>query len=300
MDHPLPWLRYVDADDLDDDAIDFDGLNVESPVGEHLGGIDGFIVDADTARPYYVVVDAGGWFKSKHFLLPVGRARLDADREVLVTDVPKERVEKFPGFDKDNFEKLDASGLKRFNDETCSACSIEGVSVVYSASEPYSAAWDRSDYRYPDWWRANPELPERMGESAVTSGASYRTPLTGDSIQRGSADYKGEQIVASGSADAGSFLPPSSPGAVVGASSVAASSVGTSSTPPAPRAGTVAGTPEAKVGEADPSPYLEGRAQPGDVLGLETGGEQTHIGDTADDENERRRDAEKDSSDLKD
>jgi hypothetical protein len=40
------------------------------------------------------------------------------------------------------------------------------------------------------------------------------------------------------------------------------------------------------------SPHLEGRAQPGDVLGIETGGERTSVGDTAEDENERRRKAE--------
>jgi hypothetical protein len=44
--------------------------------------------------------------------------------------------------------------------------------------------------------------------------------------------------------------------------------------------------------EGDPSPHAGGRAQPGDVLGVETGGERTYIGDTAEDENERRRDAE--------
>lgn len=41
------------------------------------------------------------------------------------------------------------------------------------------------------------------------------------------------------------------------------------------------------------SPYAGDRAQPGDVIGVETGGEQTHIGDTAKDEDDRRRDAEK-------
>jgi hypothetical protein len=43
----------------------------------------------------------------------------------------------------------------------------------------------------------------------------------------------------------------------------------------------------------DTSPHDGGRAQPGDVIGVETGGEQTHIGDTSDDENRHRRDAEK-------
>ena len=41
----------------------------------------------------------------------------------------------------------------------------------------------------------------------------------------------------------------------------------------------------------DVSPHYAGRAQPGDVLGIETGGETTEIGDTAEDENKRRRDA---------
>jgi hypothetical protein len=41
----------------------------------------------------------------------------------------------------------------------------------------------------------------------------------------------------------------------------------------------------------DVSPHYGGRAQPGDVLGIETGGETTEIGDTAEDEDKRRRDS---------
>ncbi len=43
----------------------------------------------------------------------------------------------------------------------------------------------------------------------------------------------------------------------------------------------------------DVSPHLGKRAQPGDILGIETGGETTGLGDTAEDENERRRDTSK-------
>jgi hypothetical protein len=46
----------------------------------------------------------------------------------------------------------------------------------------------------------------------------------------------------------------------------------------------------------DVSPHHGRRAQPGDVLGLETGGETTTIGDTAEDENKRRRDSAKTDS----
>ena len=49
---------------------------------------------------------------------------------------------------------------------------------------------------------------------------------------------------------------------------------------------------DVEPGADDVSPHFGGRAQPGDVLGLETGGETTEIGDTAEDENKRRRDLE--------
>lgn len=48
-----------------------------------------------------------------------------------------------------------------------------------------------------------------------------------------------------------------------------------------------------RPGSGDVSPPQTKRAQPGDILGIETGGETTAIGDTAEDEDERHRDAEK-------
>lgn len=46
---------------------------------------------------------------------------------------------------------------------------------------------------------------------------------------------------------------------------------------------------DANARPRDESPHYDGRAQPGDVLGIETSGERTEIGDTANDEDERRR-----------
>ena len=39
------------------------------------------------------------------------------------------------------------------------------------------------------------------------------------------------------------------------------------------------------------------RAQPGDVLGIERGGETTNLGDTEEDEDSRRKDAEREAAD---
>lgn len=252
MDRPMPWLKFVDASDVDDEAVDFDGMHVESPTGEHLGDVEGFIVDSDSRRPYYVVVDAGGWFKSKHFLLPVGHLSLEAsaDDEALVTSITRDRINRFPGFDRNEFEQMSDAELKRFNDETCSMCTIEGVVVTYGAGEPLKAAWDRPDFTYPDWWHAEPTLPERMGESALTKGVEYHSEQT-----RGGTDRADREDVVARDND--------------------------------------------RSTAGDVSPHFGGRAQPGDVIGIETGGERTSVGDTSEDENKGRKDAEEAASERR-
>src|SRR6476661_3619057 len=80
VDHPKPWLRYVEADKVDDKTLNVDDMPVRNSAKENLGNVDGFIVDAESGRPYYVVVDAGGWFKSKQFLVPIGQVQVDDDR----------------------------------------------------------------------------------------------------------------------------------------------------------------------------------------------------------------------------
>jgi hypothetical protein len=233
VEHPYPWLRYLDADALDDRDVDFDGMRVESPSGEHLGDIEGFIVDSESARPYYVVVDTGGWFKSKHFLLPVGHARIDQGNEVLRADLSRDHVERFPGFKLDEFDELTAGDLKRLNDQTLSACSVSGVIYTVQPTEPYSAAWERPDFEYPAWWRAR-----RSGQATREQSDSTRAqsgPIS--SVDRSNRD--------------------------------------------------------AVVAHSDNSPHFAGRAQPGDVVGIETAGETTRLGDTSEDEDRRREAAEK-------
>jgi hypothetical protein len=124
MNHPKPWLRYVDANQVDDKTLDIDGMKVTNDVGDKLGEVDGLIVDANTGRTYYIAVDAGGWFKSRQFLLPIGETRLDADRDALVVALPKDQVGRFPGFDKDEFDTLTEVDIKRINDETYSVFDV--------------------------------------------------------------------------------------------------------------------------------------------------------------------------------
>jgi hypothetical protein len=239
VDRPLPWLRYVDADDLDGGDLALNGIKVRDAAGETLGSVDGVIVDVQTGRPYYLVVDSGGWFKSKDFLLPIGHTRLDPARDALIADVSKERIDRFPGFDKDKFEELSEDELRTMNDSICVASSVSGA-VNYSPTAPFSAAWERPDYDQPGWWK-------------------YDT-----------SRYLSTQSRSDRASTAGAF-----------------------------RGGEYATDPSVRSREAvtaqggDVSPHPGGRAQPGDVLGVETGGEQTHIGETSEDEDKRRIDAER-------
>jgi hypothetical protein len=206
VNQPKPWMRYVDASKVSDATLELDSLKVRNPSGENLGSVDGLIVDSGSGRPLYVVVDAGGWFSSRLFLLPIGELHLDPSREALIASLSRQQISAFPGFDTDEFEKLSEEEIGRINDAIC---------LVYepgvAPGEPYIAAWTRPAYRTPDWW--NSEL------DVTPASMSGNKPAGNDGLD------------------------------------------------------------------------ATDRAQPGDILGIETAGETTHVGDTKEDELERRRDA---------
>jgi hypothetical protein len=145
--------------------------------------------------------------------------------------------------------------LRRFNDETCNACSA--TVVTYEPTEPFSSQWDRPQYAMPSWWSAEPSLPERMGDAAFSAGVEYppskvAPPSTSSmATERSGAERMTAKAAHPGDRD-------------------------------------LSGTAR----ETEDSPFFDGRAQPGDVIGLDTGGETTDVGDTSEDENKRRRAAE--------
>jgi sporulation protein YlmC with PRC-barrel domain len=239
MDHPRPNLRYVEAKALDDTAMKLRGLKVASNRSEDLGKVEGFIIDINTGRPYHVVVGTGGLFKHKHFLLPIGHVSLAPDSSRLTADITKDRVERIPGFDKDEFKKLSEEDLRKLEAPTVAACCPdEEVNVGV-------AAWETTHYAYPTWWEASYYRPDRADQSVMNIAGVPN--LSSNTIPPASIpttnDRARERVIASERLD-------------------------------------------------DTSPHFDGRAQPGDVLGVETGGERTYVGDTSEDENKRRRDAE--------
>ena len=271
VDHPLPWLRYVDADRITAAGLALDGMKVRNDRMETLGKVNGFIVDDGSLRPYYVVVDSGGWFKSKDFLVPIGYARVDDDRDALVVNLPKSRIERFPGFDRDEFERLTEDDIRVMNNAICEACT--DTPVVYTPADPLASAWGRPEFTQPDWWdTASPPLGAAADLTPVETNFVPTEDFPATKVARATGELQAEEL-----------LDEERKGG---------------------RKGVVHETERQRelvtARESDMSPHLDGRAQPGDVLGLETGGEQTHVGETAEDEDKRRMDAQREAAKRRD
>ena len=235
-------LRYLAAGEVDNSDIDFRKLDVRGPDDSKLGEVDGFIVDANSGRVYYTVVDSGGWFTSRRLLLPVGHATVARDARALRVDVSKDALVRYPEFEADRFEAFSDEDLRGFEQRMAAACCpdepTEDVAVP---------SWHfdrRRHYREPDWWRADSANRERFRPVATVASAGVRETYDRELVTARAWEERPNQQ------------------------------------------------------REDVSPHLDGRAQPGDVLGIETGGERTSVGDTSDDENKRRRSAERVARDL--
>ncbi|GJM29539.1 MAG: hypothetical protein DHS20C17_21740 [Cyclobacteriaceae bacterium] len=81
------------------------GTNVKNPQGDSLGDIKEIMIDTISARVSYVVLSFGGFMGlgDKYFAIPWEAFTIDEDDDEFVLDVPKEKLENAPGFDKDNW-----------------------------------------------------------------------------------------------------------------------------------------------------------------------------------------------------
>jgi len=184
MDHPRPWLRYVAADDLDTSADEFglDGMEVRGNDGEHLGKVDGFIVDSGSGRPYYVVVNAGGWFKSKNVLIPIGHIGFEPSENRLMADLTRERVRHFPGFDRDQFEKLSEDDLNQMDEQIVVACCPTETVDRAASSRTRFDQW--AHYRSPSWWDADFYRPDRADRSMREMSGAERQVTAQDTLKK--------------------------------------------------------------------------------------------------------------------
>lgn len=90
--------RYLTASSLEGDKV-------VNPGGEHLGEIKEIMLDLESGRIDYYVIEFGGFLGLgvKYFAIPFRLLKLDAPGKRFVFELAKEILEKAPGFDMDHW-----------------------------------------------------------------------------------------------------------------------------------------------------------------------------------------------------
>ena len=76
--------------------------------------------------------------------------------QAFVADLTRDRVKEFPGFDRGEFKKLTEDELKMMDDQMFGVCCIDATIDISSPSR-----YEHAHYRYPGWWDASFERPDR-------------------------------------------------------------------------------------------------------------------------------------------
>ena len=84
------------------------GDPVYNSAGEKLGSLEDIVIDVNSGRIAYAVLSFGGilGIGDKLFAIPWNALQIDADNRRLLFDVPKEKLELAPGFDKNNWPDM--------------------------------------------------------------------------------------------------------------------------------------------------------------------------------------------------
>lgn len=109
-----PQLRHVASGQLDQSRLSREPLEVRNDADDDLGHFDGLLVDAPSGRPVYIIVDAGGLFVGRRFLLPVAHVRFDNRERMLRANLMKDVAERYPAFDPDEFISMNDEQVQRY------------------------------------------------------------------------------------------------------------------------------------------------------------------------------------------
>jgi hypothetical protein len=153
-------------------------------VGEDLGTIDGFIVDS-SGRPYYVVVDSGGFFVGRRYVVPIGRTDFRSSDRVFTIDLDKDTFKRFPEFHRDAFLSMSDEEARRYEWRVLEAIDPE------AARASTSRDWDYERYPYyrqPDWYDRDVFTSPGAGGRHVTRTPTREVPAR--------ESYEPEQVIA--------------------------------------------------------------------------------------------------------
>ena len=90
---------------LPESTEDIRGASLYGTNDDKLGKIKDVIFDHTTGEVRYVVVDTGGWLKTKEFLVPLNQLRASAEhKDDFECDCTKQRIESFPPYHEEDLK----------------------------------------------------------------------------------------------------------------------------------------------------------------------------------------------------
>jgi len=97
------------------DAATLIGDDVVNAQDEDLGKVESIMLDVQSGRVAYAVLSFGGFLGmgSKLFAIPWSALTLDTEEKRFILDVPKDKLENAPGFDKDHWPSMADQGWAR-------------------------------------------------------------------------------------------------------------------------------------------------------------------------------------------
>jgi ferritin-like metal-binding protein YciE len=188
-------LTYVNRTDVAGKDIAFSDVRVVGAGNDDLGKVDGFVVDRSSGRPYYVVVDSGGWFTGNRYLLPINALNFDRPGRQMRSTFDKNTIKKYPKFDDSAFESSSESG--RLYEQQLLESYVPGSRGAASVNETWD--YDRYEqFRQPEWWITEGVAVTRRSEPRIGSELRNRPstsplPDKGDRAKSSQPAYPNER-----------------------------------------------------------------------------------------------------------
>jgi uncharacterized protein (TIGR02271 family) len=139
---------YPDYREGNADIDNIKNFDVYTQGNEKVGTISDILVDEQTGRFRYFVVDTGFWIFGKKVLLPVGLANIDYNsRQIRVNGLTKQQIENLPNFD--NLNRVDFDYEEQVRGAYRTTAATPGTT---------QATYNRDTYNYeqePDMYNIN-------------------------------------------------------------------------------------------------------------------------------------------------
>jgi ferritin-like metal-binding protein YciE len=167
-------LRYAKVDDLPS-ADQYRDVRVRNHTGDDLGRVDGFVL-AESGRPYYLVVDSGGLFVGRRYIVPVGKAEWRRTDRAFAVDLDKDTLKRYPEFHPEAFIAMTDEEARRYEWRV-----LEAVDPQAARSATGSWRYDQFPvYREPDWFHATSREAGARGAGSATPPKSREVPVTSE------------------------------------------------------------------------------------------------------------------------